>query len=89
MGKVNPRPWPPERFPTAREWLDWFESNDEAVRLWIAQKAVDAMYDAHTCALNHAQDGQNRPQKLAEGVVSTPSTPRIYRALQGLRTERL
>lgn len=42
-------PWPPERYPTRQEWVDWFLSNDDEGRLEIAGKAITQMSDINHC----------------------------------------
>ena len=61
MTDVRP-PWPPERWPTPDEWLDWILTLPRVEQVKRAERALDAMLAAHRCFVeNHARRLEDRP----------------------------
>lgn len=46
-------PWPPERWPTAEEWLPWFESLPPDYRLTVAVDVIENAQQAERCRMLH------------------------------------
>lgn len=42
-------PWPPERYPSAVEWVDWFLANERDAQEQIASKAIASLADINQC----------------------------------------